>query len=255
MVGSRVFLNGSTQGFRTSDETGAYSFSVNPGSYSVNPTEACGSYAPPTVVNLNNLKTNATANFVGLSCPPAPLTFCPTFDALFGSNEPPSCGTASSAACATDRVNTWAGQITNDFQFVESNVIANNDCRFGKRQEPPIVNDFTAVGVLLQQGTNLNNFALQLMGCAFTPALTGPLSLQGSLIPPDLIKAGLTFTTADLSALEDEYMAAINQALADFGLPPLTAAQATAIRAQLDFAAATTPGVISSSKLSYSTCP
>jgi hypothetical protein len=65
----------------------------------------------------------------------------------------------------------------------------------------------------------------------------------------------LKFTTADLSALEDEYMAAIPQALADFGLPPLTAAQSTAIRAQLDFAASKTPGVIASSKLSYGTCP
>jgi len=65
----------------------------------------------------------------------------------------------------------------------------------------------------------------------------------------------LKFTTADLSALEDEYMASITQALADFGLPPLTATQMAAIRAQLDFAASKTPGVVASSKLSYSTCP
>ncbi|HLK88570.1 MAG TPA: carboxypeptidase-like regulatory domain-containing protein [Polyangia bacterium] len=254
VAGARVMLNGSTQGYRTTDETGAYSFAVNPGSYSVNPSGTCGSYSP-TVTNLNNLKANATASFQGASCPPAPLTFCPALDSLVGLSEPASCNTASSVACANDRLSTWAGEVVFDFQNLESDVLAANDCRFGKWQQAPIVNDFTFVGVIEQQSNNLSLFTLQLFGCALTGNLTGPLSLQGSLIPPDLIQAGLKFTTADLSALEDEYMASITQALADFGLPPLSTAQMTAIRAQLDFAASKTPGVIASSTLSYSTCP
>jgi hypothetical protein len=50
-------------------------------------------------------------------------------------------------------------------------------------------------------------------------------------------------------------MAAVNQGLADFGIGPITSAQATAIRAQLDYAASKMSGVIASAKLSYSTCP
>jgi hypothetical protein len=254
VAGARVLLSGSTQGFRSTDETGAYSFSVSPGSYSVNPTGGnCASFAP-SVVNLNNLKSNAAENFTGTGCPPAPLTFCPTFDKLLGLSEPVSCNTISTASCEVDRLSTWAGEIVSDFQFVEDDELGLNDCRFGKWQSAPIVSDFTFVGVLEQQGTNLNIFTLQLFGCAAVNNLIGPLNLLGSLVPPDLIQAGLTFTTADISALEDEYMAAINQALADFGLGPLTAAQTTAIRAQLDFAASKTPGIIASSKLSYSTC-
>ena len=254
VAGARVMLNGSTQGYRTTDETGAYSFAVSPGSYSVNPSGTCGAFSP-SVTNLNNLKANATANFTGTTCPPAPLTFCPTLDALVGLSEPASCNTVSSVFCASDRLSTWAGEIVFDFQNVESDVLAANDCRFGKWQQAPIVNDFTFVGVLEQQSNNLSLFTLQLFGCALAGNLTGPLNLQGSLIPPDLIQAGLKFTTADISALEDEYMASITQALADFGLPPLTATQMAAIRAQLDFAASKTPGVVASSKLSYSTCP
>jgi hypothetical protein len=254
VAGARVWLNGSTQGYRTTDETGAYSFAVNPGSYSVNAQGTCSSFTP-NVVNLNNLHANSTQNFQGTHCPPAPLTYCPTFDGLIGLSEPASCNTSSSTACASDRLFSWAGEIAGDFQAVESDVFAANDCRFGKWQLAPIVNDFSPVGVLDQQANDLSLFTLELFGCALANNLTGPLSLQGSLIPPDLIKAGLKFTTADLAALEDEYMAAINQGLADFGVGPLTAAQTTALRAQLDYAASTTPGVVASSQLSYSTCP
>jgi hypothetical protein len=254
VAGARVALSGNAQGYRTTDETGAYAFAVNPGSYTVSASGACGSFTPG-VTNLNNMRANAVANFQGTSCPPAPLMYCPSFDALVGISEPQSCNTTSSVACANDRLVTWAGEVVFDFQQVESDVFVANDCRFGKWQVPPISNDFTFVGVLEQQSNNLSLFTLQLFGCALTGNLVGPLSLQGSLIPPDLIQAGLKFTTADLSALEDEYMASINQALADFGLAGLTATQSAAIRAQLDYAASKTPGVVASSKLSYSTCP
>jgi hypothetical protein len=55
--------------------------------------------------------------------------------------------------------------------------------------------------------------------------------------------------------MEDDYITAINQALASNGSLALTATQTAAFRAQLDYAATKVPGVISSSKLSYSTCP
>jgi len=126
--------------------------------------------------------------------------------------------------------------------------------RFGKWTIPPIVNDFSPFAGS-QQNLALNLFTLQLFGCAVADNLTGPLNLQGTLIPTDLVRVGLTFTTADISALEDDYIAAINQALADFGLVPLTGTQTTALRAQLDYAASKVPGVVASSKLSYSTCP
>jgi hypothetical protein len=256
VAGARVFLNGSTQGYRTSDETGAYSFAVNPGSYSVNASGACASFTP-SVQNLNNVKVNATANFQGTSCPPAPLTLCPTFDAEFGLSEPATCNTVSTAACAFDRLDSaggWAGAIASDF----FDVTETNDCRLGAWNIPPIVNDFIndTFGIgFFQQEVALNLFALQLFGCAETGNLDAPLALQVSFIPPDLIQAGLTFTTADVSAMEDDYVLAINQVLAGNGSPALTAAQTTAIRAQLDYAASKVPGIIASSKLTYSTCP
>jgi hypothetical protein len=252
VAGARVSLNGSTQGFRTTDETGAYSFAVNPGSYSVEVAGACVSFSPG-VSNLNNLKANTTQNFTGTSCPPAPLVECPTFDALFGLSEPAACATASTDSCTFDRLDSadgWAGDVANDF----FNTTETNDCRLGAWNNPPIVNDFTLVG-FEQQSLALNLFTLQLFGCGEVGDITGPLSLQVSLIPPDLIRAGLTFTTADISAMEDDYIAAINLALSGQGLSPLTTAQTTAFRAQLDFAATKVPGVVSSSKLSFSTCP
>jgi len=252
VAGARVYLNGSAQGYRTSDETGAYTFAVNPGSYSVDVSGACASFTPD-VSNLNNLKANTTQNFKGTSCPPAPLTYCPAFDALFGLSEPASCDTVSTDDCAFDRLDSaggWAGDVANDFDFTTEAT----DCRLGAWNNPPIVNDFTDVG-FFQQSLALNLFTLQLFGCAEAGNLDGPLSLQVSLIPPDLIRAGLTFTTADISAMEDDYVAAINQALASNGSPALTATQTAAFRAQLDYAASKVPGVISSSKLSYSTCP
>ena len=254
VAGARVLLNGSTQGYRTTDETGVYSFAVNPGSYSVNPSGTCAAFSP-SVTNLNNLKANATASFQGTSCPPAPLIFCPALDALVGLSEPASCNTVSSVACAGDRLFSWAGEIVFDFQNVESDVLAANDCRFGKWQLPPIVNDLTFVGVLEQQSNNLSLFTLQLFGCALAGNLTGPLSLQGSLIPPDLHPGGVEVHDRGSLCPGRRVHGVDHPGARRLRSPPLSAAQMTAIRAQLDFAASKTPGVVASSKLSYSTCP
>ena len=71
--GVKLNLNGATQGVRTTTATGLYSFSVNPGSYSVQPSGPCT--FTPTVVNLNNLNANRTQNFVaGAGCVATPGT-------------------------------------------------------------------------------------------------------------------------------------------------------------------------------------
>jgi hypothetical protein len=159
-------------------------------------------------------------------------------------NEPSSCATVSTEACAGDRLFTWAGNI--EFDWFNINAV---DCRFGQWEIPPIINMFTQVGIS-ELNLALSLFDLQIFGCAEAGNLDGPLGFP--LIPPDL--ASLKFTTADLAALQDEFVAAINQALSDNGSPPLTASQTTAINAQLTSAASRVPGVTPSSKLSFSTC-
>ena len=241
--GALVALNGSTQATRVTDEAGAYSFAVNRGSYSLKVTGACGSFSPD-VVNLNNVSSNKTQSFQGTTCPPPPLAFCPALDADFGLSESPSCANVSTPECAFDRLQTWAGTIPND--FLNINFV---DCRFGQWNNPPIVNEFTDV-TIIQWETALNTFTLQLMGCALQGNLVGPLAFP--LIPPVL--ASLPFTTADLAALQDEYVQAVEQTLSDNGSPPLSAAQIAAINSQLSSAASRVHGVTSSSTLTYSTC-
>jgi hypothetical protein len=65
--GARILLNGSAQGVRTTQASGAYSFQVNPGSYSLNPSGPCS--FTPDVVNLNNLTASRKQNFVRSGCP------------------------------------------------------------------------------------------------------------------------------------------------------------------------------------------
>ncbi|HVV48107.1 MAG TPA: carboxypeptidase regulatory-like domain-containing protein [Polyangia bacterium] len=242
--GALVALNGSAQGTRVTDETGAYSFAVASGSYSLKVTGACGSFAPD-VVNLNNVRSSKTQNFTGAACPPAPLALCPTLDADFGFSEPATCDAVTSGDCTFDRELGWVGAVTNDFLNIND-----VDCRFGVWDNPPIIDDFTSVTVI-QWETALNTFALQLFGCALQGNLVGPLGFP--MIPPVL--ASLHFTTADLAALQDEYVQGIQQALSDQGAPPLTTAQLAAINTQLGAAAARVPGVTRSSTLTYSTCP
>jgi len=242
--GARVALNGSTQGFRFSDQNGAYSFSVNPGSFSVSVSGACNSFAP-AVANLNNITTSRTQSFVGSgNCPIAPLVLCPTMDLIFlGFNEPASCDVVSSPDCGFDRSDTWAS----DFLFEFSNLIT-PDCRFGGW--------FSGPGALTQQQifdyiNDLVSFAMYFMGCPATGTQAGPLTFQ--LIPAAF--AGRTFTTADVAALSALYSSAIANAIADNGSPPLTAAQTNAINTQLAFLAGRVPNLVTSSSFSASTCP
>jgi hypothetical protein len=241
--GVLVSLAGGAQGFRITDETGGYSFAVNSGSYSLKLSGPCTSFTPD-VTNLNNIKTSQTENFQGTNCPPAPLNLCPTFDALFGINEPASCAVSSSPECAFDREETWDGIIQNDwFNINEA------DCRFGQWNNSPIVDMFTALGIT-QDEDAINLFGLQLFGCGLAGNIVGPLSFPFKLT--DL--ASLSFTTADLAALSNEYVEAVSQALSDNGSPPLTAAQIAQFNAQLASAASRVPGITQSSTLNFSTC-
>lgn len=71
IAGVRIALNGSVQAVTVTSATGAYSVSVNPGSYSLNPSGLCTSFTPG-VVNLNNITKNQTQNFTASGCPTPP---------------------------------------------------------------------------------------------------------------------------------------------------------------------------------------
>ena len=231
--GVLVSLAGSTQAFRVSDEKGAYSFSVNPGSYSLDVSGPCTSFAP-SAVNLNNVKTSQTQSFQGSQCPPAPLTLCPTLDAAFGLTEPASCATSSSEDCAFDRILSWANTLQNDWFNINT-----ADCRFGQWNNPPIVNMFTALGITQDIGA-INLFGLQLFGCALAGNLVGPLPFP--FILTDL--KSLSFTTADLAALSQEYVQAPRSgALGPGGAGALPAypPKSRAVTAQLTSAAGRGP--------------
>jgi hypothetical protein len=228
--GVKVSLSGSTQATRITDETGAYTFSVNPGSYSVS--------------NDNNIHANQVYNFTGTGCPPAPLTFCPFFDAADGLTNPSSCNTQTSGTCF-DRLTAWANDIPND--FLNINFV---DCRFGKWNLEPIVDEFT-ITAINQEFETAQLFAVQLLGCPLANVTTGPLNFV-QLLPPFLAPNQLT--TGDFAALQDEFVQGVNEALTDRGQPALTTAQTNAINAQISFAASHTPGVKQSSALSFSTC-
>ena len=69
--GVKIFLNGSTQGVRTTTVMGTYSFRVIAGSYSVQPSGPCAFV--PGVVNMNNLTASRVQNFVaGTGCAAVP---------------------------------------------------------------------------------------------------------------------------------------------------------------------------------------
>jgi hypothetical protein len=240
--GVKVTLAGSTTGFRFTDQTGAYSFSVNPGSYSLQASGGCSTFTP-NVANLNNLTTSRTQDFQGSgNCPIAPLAMCPQLDLAFiGESLGSACDLVSTPDCAFTRAETWDNTIVIDFATAIS-----NDCRFGQ----------WSTGLLTEEDVvdylnDLLGFTLYFYGCPATGTVTGPLDF--GLIPAAL--ASRTFTTADLAALSAAWSAAIAQALSDNGSPPLSAAQVNAINAQLAFLASRVPGTVNSPKFTFSTCP
>lgn len=239
--GVKVTLAGGTTGFRFTDQTGAYSFFINPGSYSLQASGGCASFSPG-VANLNGLRTSRVQDFSGSgNCPIAPLALCPLLDEQFlGESQGAACDLVSSPDCAENRVGTWANTITLDYAIAVS-----GDCRFG--QWASLLNSSDVATWL----NDLLAFNLYFFGCPATGTVTGPLSY--ALFPPAL--ASRTFTTADLTALSATFSAAIAQALSDNGSPPLSADQTNAINAQLAFLASKVPGTVNSPNFTFSTCP
>jgi hypothetical protein len=239
VAGVKVAFNGTAQGFRFTDTTGAYTFFANPGSYSVTPSEACNSFTP-NVANLNGITTSKTQDFQGSGhCPPAPLTMCSLLNTEFtGQSGGSSCATSTTTSCP-DAVGTWGSSMVIDFL-----TSIGSDCRFGSE-----FNGFTITD-LLQYINDLTNFTLYFFGCPFVGTNAGPLSF--ALIPQKL--QSHAFTTADLNALSALYVSAIAQALSDNGSPALTSAQSTAINATLAYLQTNVSGTVNSSSFSFSTC-
>ncbi len=242
VAGAKITVNGSTQGFRISDETGAYSFSVNHGSYTVSASGACNSYSP-SIDNLNNITTSQTANFSGSgNCPPAPLTFCPTLDTDFDlSAFGDVCSPAITTNSCIDRLFVWDSSILFSFP-----AIIGTDCRFGQ------FNNLFSLDAINEYLEQLEFFIVYIAGCPYVGTQAGPLT--DALVPQPLVAQGFKFTTADVQALSDDFVAGFQAALTANGTP-LTNAQVTALQAQLTYLQGNVPNVVSSSSLSYSTCP
>ena len=141
-----------------------------------------------------------------------------------------------------DRFDTWEFYIEDDTGFING-----TDCRFGKFA-PPVFTSLTAA----QWGLELNNFIVYLFGCPYVGAQIGPLS--DGLVPSFLLAQGVHFTTADLLAMSDDLVAGIEQTLSSNGSPALSAAQLSALQAQLAYLAANVPGQIKSPSYTFSTC-
>jgi para-nitrobenzyl esterase len=81
--GVKVSLNGGTQAWRTTTANGLYSFQVNSGSYSLQPSGPCA--ITPSVANLNNVSTSQTQNFVaGSACVATDLVTVPNVGMISG---------------------------------------------------------------------------------------------------------------------------------------------------------------------------
>lgn len=204
-------------------------------------SEGCNSYSPP-VDNLNNIKTSQTVNFTGSgNCPPAPLQLCPTLDSDF---DIAALGDVCQADITTnscpDRLFVWDSAI----EFSDPALIG-TDCRFGQWQNIFTFNEINDYVV------DLELFIVYLMGCPYVGTQIGPLT--DALVPADLLAAGFKFTTADVAALSQDFLSAVEGALSANGTP-LTSAQITALTAQLTYLGANVPNLVDSSSLSYSTC-
>lgn len=241
VAGAKVTLNGSAQGFRYADETGAYTFSVNPGSYSVSASEGCNSYSP-SPENLNNIKTSQTVNFTGSgNCPPAPLTLCPTLDSDFDlSALGDVCVANVTTNSCVDRLFVWDSAF--EFSFPP---LIETDCRFGQWAN---IFTITDLNDYLQQ---LEFFIVYAMGCPYVGTQVGPLT--DGLVPADLVAGGFKFTTADVAALSQDFLSTVETVLSANGTP-LTSAQINALTAQMTYLQDNVPGVVNSSSLTYSTC-
>jgi hypothetical protein len=175
----------------------------------------------------------------GHGCHPRPFDLCPLFDDEFlGDDGGPACASVTTPNCP-DRVDTW-----DDLFVIDFAIAITGDCRFGQ-WGPPLLTDTDVANYL----NDLLGFTLQFMGCP-VEGTTTPLTY--GLIPSAL--AGDRFTTADLNALSNAYVAAVQQGLSDSGLPALSDQQIRDMHLKLDRLASRVPNVKHSRKFTFSTC-
>jgi hypothetical protein len=176
---------------------------------------------------------------------PSSLHMCAMFDTDWGvgptSNQ---CLDTTTGACP-DRVGSWGFDVVVAFSTVLS-----ADCR--------LADMFNAQGFSAEDyGNELSAWTLQFFGCPDSDLSSGPLKF--GLLPSAL--ATHVFTTADLKALSDLYVDALNEAranpiasLAENPPAPLTSEQIANIRANLAALAAATPGIQTSNVYSFGAC-
>jgi hypothetical protein len=185
------------------------------------------------------------------------LNLCDAFDQIFGiadGGEPSSCATETNGNCPA-RGTGWDVPIVQAF----GGGPAFTDCRVnslftesdggGGLLSSDAFNDYTS--------NQLEAYVFDFLGC---PVTGGDAGTDGGTIPPfgviPAALAGDVFTTADISLLSSDWLQAIEAAVAGAGgsVSTLTAAQISAIKAELACEASMESGIVKSSKYNYSTC-
>lgn len=183
----------------------------------------------------------------GVGCRPEPLDLCPLFDEEFiGVDGGASCAHVTTSSCP-DRVDTWGTSFV--IAFAES---VSTDCRFAQWGAALAdVNDGGSAN-LAQYLNDLLAFTLKFFGCPVEPTPTPRDPFSYGLIP--FVLEGDRFTTADLDALSDEYLAGVQQALAASGAAPLTDEQVFLVQAKLRRLARRVPKTVVSRDFNFSSC-
>jgi hypothetical protein len=198
--------------------------------------------------------------------PLAPLDLCLVLDADAAFDIATIAGTATPPVPAStdDRVGSWVNSITLNIPQGGTGYVPNliqNDCRtngiVSLFKEPDGAGNDTALAAFSNQ---IAAVVLQFMGCGQADAGAATFA---DLVPP--AANGHVFTTADLAALTDIFTDSIIQgasyewfvSYANNGTPPLpeplTSDQVDAIKAHVA-ALAPMPGVLNSTRLTFSTC-
>ncbi|MDP9036923.1 MAG: hypothetical protein M3O50_19160 [Myxococcota bacterium] len=169
------------------------------------------------------------------------LQMCGALDSDWAiASDAAACEISSPPECP-DRPANWAGAIAMNFA-----VALSSDCRISQMASPTSLtasqSDDYANGLL--------TFTLDFFGCPQPGNDAGGVTF--GLVPAPLWSQ--VFTTSDLQILSELYSAAVVQALSDQAAPPLTTPQTDAINARLQAMAASVPGTVTSSALTYDTC-
>ncbi|MDP9149858.1 MAG: hypothetical protein M3O36_07980 [Myxococcota bacterium] len=169
------------------------------------------------------------------------VQMCGVLDSDWGiTSDAAGCETASPNACP-DRASNWASAILTNFSGAMS-----SDCRISQMTMPPSLSTSQST----DYGNDLLAFTMDFFGCPQPGNDAGAVTF--GLIPAPLWSQ--VFTTTDLQVLTQLYAGAVVQALSDQSAPALSTSQLDAINAKLQALAATVPGTVTSSTLTYDTC-